>query len=245
MKVLQESNPEIVQKRDVNLAKLAASFHDVVQKWEAAQTKDGEFTKTVRRRFIGANETASSQEVVEFMEEVNKEKSLEIFSIEDKQRLIEAIDATVPGFSVEKGTVIQPNMKESSGIIAKALALADIGTAGMEGSEAFLPEGDALFREENLDIAQALRENHELSETQKEYFRKRMLLWTKFQANFALGRKNLLETELLGLSENAQIKLKELFNKFDSSIEASRERALRRENMSFEELLSDMGYVYK
>ncbi len=177
------------------------------------------------------------------MEEVNQEINSEIFSVEDKQRLIEAINATVPGFSVEKSTVIQPNMKENSDIIAKALALADIGTVGMEGPEAFLSEGDALFREENLDITLSIRDNQKLNEDQKEYFRKRILGWTKFQPNFARGRKDLLEMELKGLSEKEQTKLKELFNKFDTSIRAAQERAIKRENMSFEELVRDVGYV--
>ncbi len=41
LKIIQESDPSIISRRDIDLSKLAASFHDVVQKWEAVQVNGG------------------------------------------------------------------------------------------------------------------------------------------------------------------------------------------------------------
>jgi hypothetical protein len=81
-----------------------------------------------------------------------------------------------------------------------------------------------------------------LSDAQKEYFRKRMLGWSKFQPKFAAGRKARLETELEGLPETAAAEVRKLFDKFDATVEAASAVAARRENMTFEQMLADMGY---
>jgi len=150
----------------------------------------------MRKRFTVDNEKASADVAIEFMNQINQEVGTQVFSKDDKNTIREAIDATIPGFDPEKGTVVQPNMNEQSSLVARAVGLADLGTAGMDGPKAFLPEGDALFREENLDILEALKNPKNISGDQKEYYRKRMLGWSKFQPKFANGRKDLLEKEL-------------------------------------------------
>ncbi len=230
-----------VSMHDFDLLRLSAAFHDVIQNWQEERISEGDFTKIRRKRFIGDNEKDSIKTAHEFMENANQENKSGVFSEQDKAVLQEAIEATVPGFNPKLG-VTQPNLKKESHPITRALALADLGTAGMNGPEKFLKEGDLLFKEENLDILEALKNPSALSDKQKGYFKKRILAWVKFQETFARGRKELLEKEVEGLPETAKEKIRQLFNKFDESIKAAEENSQKRQNMTFEELARDLGY---
>lgn len=242
----------VITERDVKMGMLAGAFHDTVQRWEESRVKWQEngkevenHEKVMRRRFAGENEEASAAEAIAFMDKAVEESGDPgLFSEDDKHIVAEAIGATVPGFNPEKGTVIQPNLKEKSSLIAHAVALADLGTAGMDGPEKFAREGDALFREENLDILVVFQKPlDEIPEDQKEYYRKRMLGWSKFQAVFAAGRRALLEEELRGIPEGVRDNVKKLFSRFDETIESAKKNGERRESMTFEELLRDMEYA--
>lgn len=241
LQAIRRANSELVSARDIEIGRVAAAFHDVVQDWE--ELPDEKSQKTTRRRFVGANEQKSADEAIAFIEAFEKEQNQAIFSEQEKEIIKEAIGVTVPGFNPGKNTVVQPNLKESSSLVARALALADIGCAGMDGKGQFLYEGDALFREENLDIKKALADGEELSEEKKEAFRKRMLGWTGFQFKFAQGRKDLFESEIAALPEEARESVRLLFSHFDESIDGAKELFEKRKNMSFEELAKDMGYV--
>ncbi len=238
---MREGSAPITEK-DIALGKLSSAHHDVVQRWEENRVKDGNFEKVMRRRFIGDNEKASARAALKFMEKANQEAEEEIFKDEDIEMVREAIVVTIPEFDTERKTVTQPHLNKESSFVARALALADIGAAGMEGYSEFGREGDALFREENLDILSALENPGELTLEQKEYFRNRMLMWSKFQSEFASGRKALLEEELSGLTSSVQDRVKDLFDTFDESIAGAEATAAKREEMTFKELAEDMGY---
>ncbi len=241
LRAIQRVTVHVVSEKDIALGRLAAAFHDVVQEWKEQEVQG----KTLRQRFIGKNEEASASEAIAFLDQEMGGSESQNFSEEDFEIVAEAIRGTVPGFSMEKKTVIQPNITEQSSLVARALALADIGTAGMDGAENFLREGDALFREENLDIMRSLRNQEELSNEVKEGYRNRMIAWSKFQPIFAKGRQELLDEELRGLPLGADVAIKKLFNTFDESISASARRGEEREKMSFDELALDMGFFDK
>lgn len=238
LRAIQKVTVHRVTEKDIVLGRLAAAFHDVVQDSEE-QDKDGKLT---RRRFTGRNEKESADEAIAFLEWEMKNLEGSGFSEEDFAVIEDAIRGTVPEFSVEKKTIIQPNVTEQSILISRAVALADLGTAGMDGAEAFLREGDALFREENLDIMRALENQQELSDETKETYRKRMIEWSRFQPTFAAGRRDLLDEELRGMPPGADVAIKKLFNTFDESIAEATKRAEAREAMSFDELVVDMGF---
>lgn len=247
LSAMEETGAPITE-RNIARGKIYGAFHDVIQEEnEPKATQEGEYEKVARVRKTAENEKASWEAAQEFMRKANEEAGEEIFTQEDMEGAEEAIKVTIPSFYFDKekgwGTVIQPNLNKDTSFEARALALADIGAAGMEGYEVFGPEGDAVFREENLDILRALREPEKLSDGQKEYFRNRMLKWSEIQIGFAQGRKEFLDEELEGLDTAAQERLKEdVFNKFDDSIEGAKKKLEKRKSMSFEELARDMGY---
>lgn len=221
---------------EIDLVGIAASFHDTVQEWEEYHRPDGAL---VRRRFVGRNEEASAAEAVLWMRESG--------AYDDRayQLVTDAILATVPGWDPVLRTVIQPNLHVESHPVIRAVALADLGTAGMEG-ERFTEDADPLFREECLDIARALRTatmRSELDEEQQEAFRQRMVAWRELQMHFACGRKQLLEVELGDLSATSKERVRSLFGGFDAAIAASSRIVEERRALPFWTLAERMGYV--
>lgn len=240
LSAIREADPSLVSERDIALGRLAGAYHDTVQKWEENRVADGQFTKVIRRRFAGNNEKSSADESVAFMDKAWNDGD-EIFSKADKAVMREAIGVTEPGWDSVNKTVVQPQLSEDSSLIARAVALADLGTAGIDGSQAFTNEGKTLFKEDNLDILDAIR-NGKFSDEQKVYFKQRMLEWLNTQVGFARGRKARLAIEVHAIPEHARYAVARLFGKFDDSIRAAEEVAQRAEAMSFGDLADYMGY---
>ncbi len=255
---LKKEHVDAGPERALQLGKLGAAFHDTVQDFTESteieqETADGApnpfagHEKIMRKRATIDNERASAERAIAYMREVNKTKP-NTFTAEDEDTLRKQVDMTIPDFDPEAGTVIQPRLDEHSpsSVIERALALADLGTAGMEDPETFVSEGSSIFREENMDIRDALyaqKQGLAIDPKNKEYYRYRMLKWSRFQPVFAAGRKNMLNKEIGCFPETVQQKLKEeIFARFDASIEAATEAAERRAFMTFEEIARDMGY---
>lgn len=244
LRAMQRGGTAIESKHFLE-AIIAAAFHDTVQDYEVIEIKENGFKKKVRARAVGENERKSSQLAGEFMKRVNSQTGTIIFDEDSIRRVEEAINATVPGFDQEKKIVYQPNLKNNSHPVVKAVALADLGTAGMGDYEEFKQDGDALFREENIDITETLHNPlRRISDKEKEYYRQRMIAWSKSQASFAEGRMTRFETEIEGLPDNAKMELRQLFANFGNTIAGARTTALTRENMTFEDLARDMGYQF-
>ena len=234
-----------VKDEDVPLTTLAAAFHDTVQNWKPVGITEKfngkEFTKVLRKRFSGENEAKSAEELITFMCETRKKYDFPVFLSTHEEAVREAIMATVPDFDKEHHTVFQPNLTKDSSLVARTLALADLGTAGI-APEKFIEEGDSLFREENLDILDASKNFGTIDDEHKAYFKHRMFVWTKNQLAFVEGRKQRFEEEITGFPEVAVPKLKQLFSGFDESIELIKRKIEKREYMEFEEIAADMGY---
>jgi hypothetical protein len=225
-------------EKECRVGLLAAAFHDIVQRWVPWPLSDG---RVLRRRYTGQNEADSAAEAVEWM----RHGGSELFHEQDGPLVTQAILATVPGWDVENETVSQPNLTPDAPAVVRAVALADLGIAGMEAA-AFVETGDQLFQEENLDIARALR----LAVTQAaglpadtlEGYKARMLAWSRFQVGFARGRRARLEIELGNLSSGAKAAVRALFSEFDAALAAATEVVKVREPLSPWEVARAMGY---
>lgn len=231
------ARPDVVTERHVALGILAAAGHDLVQEWEENRTADG---KVLRKRFAGKNEEASAAEIIAIM----RQFAPGVFTDEEENLVRDAIMATVPGWDPKAGTVFQPALKPDSHPVIRALAFADLGNAGMDGA-VYGPEGDSLFREENLDIASAIAAcatRNDLDADTQEAFRKRMTGWDKGQRGFAIGRRTRLEEELGGMPEEMKTATRILFNGFDAAIAAVEQMIADRQDMTFWQLAEAMGY---
>jgi hypothetical protein len=194
------------------LLELSAVAHDMVQEF-IPQTQPG----TPRLREIGVNEAATISKLIAYIEELNQQllqkdpNSTAIFTQSDIQILKEAIEATVCLFDPSDGSLYQrllykPNQEIS--LVALILALADLGTLGMEGIKAYQEEGSLILLEENPDIIPFLwdedtqqivvefdtgdQEKQELYES----IRQRLLKRARFQINFVKGRYSRFDREV-------------------------------------------------
>lgn len=242
---VREIEPNLVSKHNLQIGLLAAGFHDVVQEWVEEKVPEGKHLKLFRRRLFGSNERASIGDTVGYMNRVNKEAQTEIFSWNDKVLVTEAINVTIPSFDPKVSTVVQPNLLTTTSMVARAVALADLGTAGLDGQKSFSYDGDAIFREENMDVFDASRSKTAIAREDKEYFRERMIKQSDSQSKFAEGRRHMLRFELDGLSPRVKASIWSLFNKFPESIRSAKIVAAKRSKMTFENLLYDMGFLEK
>lgn len=245
LRTIQETQPELVTEKDIALGRLIAARHDTVQNWNAVELDFPGFDqkRLFRQRHLKENELSSANDLVAMMKKANNDAGVIIFTEQDMQTGLDAIKGTIPGYDSKLNTVVQPHLAKEANLIVRAIALADLGGAGIDGPETFRAEGDALFREENLDIAKDLREKRALGDEDKEFYRARMLAWTKSQADFALGRKLRLAEELpVNINIKTRQKLLDLFSHFDESISNAKALAEQRSQMSFEELVDDFGY---
>lgn len=242
LSAVKEADSTLLTDHDIDIGKLAGAGHDLVQRWEENKIADGEFVKVIRKRFAGRNEEESSDKLIIMLQEENE--NVQLFTDDDKATIQRAIHTTVPGWDMENKTVMQPNLTDGNSLVERAVALSDLATAGMDGPKKFANEGKALFREENLDILEAVRNQDEnpLSDKQKEYFKKRMVEWLKSQAGFAKGRQARLKSEIQAIPESAREAVEKLFDKFDDSIVYAEKIAELTGNMDFEELIKYMGY---
>ncbi len=227
-----------MSERHLLLTIIAAAFHDVVQRWVPVEKEDG----VVRRqRMIGRDEVASAHEAVEAMADFGFP-----FTPEEQGIVASAILATIPGWDMAASTVSQPFLVHHP--VVAALALADVGAAGMD-PEIYRSDGPALFAEENLDLiiaVMAARKSDDIAPEDRARFRTRYIDWLKIQPGFARGRKQLLENgELDGFQPAVRTRIMELFSRFEDSIavaEAAIEQAEQLDFVPLMRLLDDRAF---
>jgi hypothetical protein len=220
---------------EYHLGLLAAAFHDTVQNWAPSPTADG---RVLRQRFTGRNEADSAAEAVAWMRRAGT------FREEHYDLATRAILATIPGWDAENQTVSQPQLTHEAPPVVRAVALADLGIAGMDGTP-FLETGDQLFREENLDIDAALRRcsrREDLDGAVLEGYKARMQAWSRAQPDFARGRRALLEQDLGSLPGAAREAVRGLFSEFETAITLSEATVRAREALPPWEVARAMGY---
>ncbi len=242
----KEYGLEVGTEREIILGEIGAMFHDVVQDFDVEEKQEEfngvMFVKKRRKRLAGVNELSSAYSAIAFL----NEKYYGLLSDQDEKFLIKQISTTVPKF-IEGEGVTQINLKPDSSLVDRALAMADLGTSGME-PEKFVSDSDKLFREDNLDVAYAvdyMNEGGYLDSTRQEYFRSRMLSWCQVQVFFPKERKMKLEKELDFLGNKKDQFILEVFPGFQKAEELMQKAVENRQEMTFVKLAQDMGYVFK
>ena len=209
-------SPDLERQRD--LLQLCAIAHDMLQIFSPQLSPH-----TSRQRQSGRSEKATVDALVDFIEQLNQSVvssastasvSNVRFSTADIAIIREAIEATVCQYDPTDGSIYQPLLypqhqdKASISLVARCLALADIGTLGIEGIDAYTHEASLLLLEENLDIVDFLGSESSFDNMFKENLRFRLLQRAQFEVSFAKGRLARLDAELQGLSTRAIATLK-------------------------------------
>lgn len=222
--------------RHVALVTIVAAFHDSVQAWHPVEKGNG---VAIRQRHACRNELASLQEMVCVVSDPALSLRL---TPEEYGIAASGFIATIPEWSAEHKTVVQPFLTPCSHPVARAVALADLGSAGMD-PECFVREGPALFAEEQLDIMSALitaTRASDIIEPVQYSYRSRYVAWLESQAGFAKGRQALLAKELKGLSAGAADRVRALFNRFDESIELAEAAVAKAKSEDFVTLMRQL-----
>lgn len=240
---MHEADPSLVTERDIQLAGYIAKGHDRVQDWDPQVVKVGDFWVMKRRRHLGDNERDTAKEMITYMDVVNNMHGVEVFTLQDMLRVVEAEDCTIPTFEPALMTVVQKSLTKDTSPVARAVALADLGSAGMDGPREFTSEGRSLFREENLDVREAILRGYPLTKEWRDYIAWRIIGWGDSQEKWIQGRKDMLEIELEGLPENVKDAVRPLFTMFDINGEAAKKIGRFRRGLSFNQLIAETGYL--
>ncbi len=203
-----------------HLINICAVAHDMVQEFGFSLDN-----KISRQRPLGLSETETVNKLSNYIRKVNQDLSEvdsqqnSIFTEADISNIKEAIEATICNYNYLNNFIYQPYLYSSEkqlSITAQIIALADLGTLGMEGVDLYLQEGILLFLEENPGIAElflaqnkdkynqssilAQLKNSELYPDLKEI----LLKATRSMVKFAQGRKANFEQEIAGFDEEVK-----------------------------------------
>src|SRR3989344_1936187 len=133
---------------EVSLVRLAAAFSSIAQVWEEDRMPDGEI-------FCIIDFVKSKQASVDELEQWLRGKNPKGLGGSQKALLREAIMATVVDVD-SGGALFQPNLQDDSHPVVLAVALADLGSAGMDGA-GFVFDAKPKFRDANIDILNAIK----------------------------------------------------------------------------------------
>ena len=199
-----------------------------------------------RKRERGVSEKATIIKLTHYIQNLNYKLSQANYSplirISDEElRIIkEAIEATICHSGLFEYSLYQSDLynKPDLSLVAKIIAIADLGTLGMDGVEAYIREGILIFLEDNLDIAEFLH-NPNNSQVLPVNLKARILKATCFMVNFARERKERFEQELNSFQREIQTILQEkLFNQLNqNNIENIVSLVPTEQHITLEELL--------
>lgn len=190
------------------LLDLCAIAHDAVQVF-IPQFKPN----TSRKREAGVSEALTIKKLVNYIKDLNRQlaaggvdRSVQ-FSSPDLAIIQEAIEVTICAYDPVDQAIYQPALYNRSdlSLVSKILALADIGSLGIDGIDAYNREGGLLFLEENSDIISivSIQTIEELEIDRPEFYeslRQRLLNRANFQVNFAKSRFNRFDREIASFS---------------------------------------------
>lgn len=235
---VRKVRPDLATTHSQGMARLLVAWHDIVQDFEV---KDPATISETRSRKRIHNEDTSAQELITFMESEGG------FSKEDIALVKPSVRATIPGFA--NGTVYQTDLNEQTPFEGITLALVDLGGAGMDGYGQFKKEGNNEFQEVRIGITRVV-ENilrspygwEGVNQAEKEYISKQIYDWIQGQVSFAEGRYARFEDELklIPYPDVVEVLKGEVFNKFEESIDKTRERAGNLDPDNFDALVKEV-----
>src|SRR3989344_3088302 len=172
LETIRSADPTLISEREIQLGKLVASFHDLIQRSEpvvAGDSQPGTITER-RKRYAGdlikldergvpvkGIERQSADALEGWMLRQNKLYKKEVFSKAEIQRCKQAIMVTIPGFDPPppngsgKG-IIQPGLDQTNDLLALATAWGDLGASLIEGPQDNLEDSKRVLREDNVGI---------------------------------------------------------------------------------------------
>jgi hypothetical protein len=203
--------PEYITRINL-LLELCAVAHDMIQIF-VPQTQP----HTSRLREPGVSENLTFEKLLNYIKGLNQQLKDDgvddslLFTDADISIIQDAIKATICIYDPSEQSIYQPALYEQTkdlSVVACIIALADIGSLGIDGIAAYNQEGSLLFLEENPDVIPVILnqttatlavDNPELYEN----IRQRLLKRARFQVNFAKSRLIRYPQEIARLTKEA------------------------------------------
>ena len=196
---------------------LCAIAHDLVQQFSVPTE-----IQMPRKRTPGVSETATVAKLIKYIQQLNQrllKRGLDasiLFNDRDLVIIEEAILATIcdrdpqagkASYSFSPYSIYQPylyNSESKISIVGNIIALADLGTLGMDGVEQYLKEGILIFLEDNLDLKDLILNCDRPAFSATETVKTRLLNMARFMVNLARERQARLELEIADFSPQAR-----------------------------------------
>lgn len=202
-----KASPEYITRIN-QLLDLCAVAHDMIQVF-VPQTG----SHTPRRRETGVSERLTIEKLLNYIKDLNQQLKYcvddsVLFTEADLSIIQDSIEATICVYDPDYQSIYQPALydeKKNLSIVARIIALADIGSLGMEGIASYNREGSLLFLEENPDIIPIILNQAVFASnnSDSENIRQRLLGRARFQVNFALSRFRRFDQEISGFPLDA------------------------------------------
>lgn len=237
-------------ERIKSLIQLSAITHDLVQEYVPPDE-----LYTPRRRPLGLSEKTTINKLFAYIKNLNQKlinqklNSSVYFTKQDLKIISQAIRATICNYDSKQDSIYQPLLYQSRpkiSVVARIIGLADLGTLGMEGIEAYRRESVLIFLEENPDLVPFLLSNllesppQLIAQSKREEIRKRLLKAARFVVNFAKGRQARFSQEIQDFTAASQLNLKEQVFQYLNlkTIQAIEKQTPTADNVTLAELLN-------
>ena len=219
--VLSQSKSSAELERLKLLADLCGLAHDMVQLFYLHST-----VGKPRKHISGKSEIETVNKLLRYIRDLNRKlatdklKDLILFSERDLEIIKDAILATIcqldpqagkAKYSFSASSIYQPYLYDSKpkiSIVGSIIALADLGTLGMEGVESYIKDGILIFLEDNLDLKKLIF-NGDRSNLNQMIVKLRLLTMARFIVNFARERYARFELEISSFTPVARQILRE------------------------------------
>lgn len=267
-RIFQAIRPVLLQDLPVDeltrlesLLSLSALAHDMVQLFDSST-----LVNQPRKRLSGISEAETAHKLLRYIQNLNQELSASevdsafLFSDRDQQIIQDAIAATVcrndpqkaiANYTFSTHSLYQPYLYELQpkiSIIGSIIALADLGTLGMDGIEKYIQDGILVFLEDNPNYEALLVDGNSrkyyspnsVGLSDRNLLKTKLLAMARFIVSFAHDRKARFELEISGFSPPARQTLREqVFVYFSSeNIEKLEAVVPTQNNASLEDLIN-------
>ena len=246
--VLPASQFPVESDRLLKLIDICAMAHDLVQQFD-----DTSETQTSRKRTPGVSEIASVDKLIQYIQQLNQtiaSHNLDAsvgFSDRDIAIIKDGILATIcqgdplagkANYSFSPYSIYQPYLyNDKPSIVGTIIALADLGTLGMEGVEQFVHEGVLVFLEDNLDLKNLIV-HCDCPTSAQNAIKARLLNMARFMVSLAQERQARFELEISSFTPQArQILRSQVFIYFNDDIDKIKTIVPTDENTSLTELI--------
>ncbi len=247
-------------KRLESLVNLSAIAHDMVQLFDSSTLVD-----QPRKHLTGLSETETANKLLRYIQNLNQEltaynlNSSILFSDRDQQIIKDAIIATIcrnepqankANYTFSTYSIYQPYLYESRpkiSVVGSIIALADLGTLGMDGVEKYIQDGILVFLEDNPNYQELImNRNSQIYESLDcsefsagNIIKTRLLAMARFMVSFAHERQARFELEISGFPPQVRQTLRDKVFIYLSQENIKKIEALvpTQENVSLAELI--------